>query len=199
MNVPFAEPFSRRFEVSQIRETPYNNEGVGSATEYGPACIQNFRVGNVGRQSEDCMNLNIFAPSGYADMKPLPVMIWVYGGAFLTGSAGVDYSGLTFNGTRLAMHGVLVVTLQYRVGIFGFLQQPDGTGGANGFGDMISALKWVQSHIASFNGNAGQVTIFGESAGSVSVCTLSHLPVARDYFIELLRNLDRVIHQVISF
>ena len=65
-------------------------------------------------------NLNIFAPSGYADMKPLPVMIWVYGGAFLTGSAGVDYSGLTFNGDCLAMHGVLVVTLQYRVGIFGF-------------------------------------------------------------------------------
>ena len=128
------------------------------------------------------MNLNIFAPSGYADMKPLPVMIWIYGGAFLTGSAGVDYSGLTFNGTRLAMHGVLVVTLQYRVGIFGFLQQPDGTGGANGFGDMINALKWVQLHITSFNGDAEQVTIFGESAGSVSVCTLSHLPAARGLF-----------------
>ena len=182
LNVPFAEPFSHRFEASRVRKTPYIAEGVGSATKYGPACIQNFRVGNVGRQSEDCMNLNIFAPSGYADMKPLPVMIWIYGGAFLTGSAGVDYSGLTFNGTRLAMHGVLVVTLQYRVGIFGFLQQPDGTGGANGFGDMINALKWVQLHITSFNGDAEQVTLFGESAGSVSVCTLSHLPAARGLF-----------------
>lgn len=183
LNIPFAEPFSRRFEASRTRETPYSPEGVGSATNYGPACIQNFRVGSVGRQSEDCLSLNIFAPSGYAAYpEPLPVMVWVYGGAFLTGSAGVDYSGLTFNGTRLAMHGVLVVTLQYRVGIFGFLQQPGGTGGANGFGDMINALKWVQLHIANFNGDPGQVTIFGESAGSVSVCTLSHLPAARGLF-----------------
>ena len=183
LNIPFAEPFSHRFQASQIRVSPYGANGVGSAIKYGPACIQNFQVGNVGEQSEDCMTLNIFAPSNLSQFKhPLPVMVWIYGGGFLTGSAGVDYSGLTFNGTRLAMHGVLVVTIQYRVGIFGFLQQSDGSAGANGFGDMVTALKWIKSHIANFNGDPESVTIFGESAGSVSACTLSHLPIAKGLF-----------------
>ena len=154
LNVPFAEPFSRRFEVSQIRETPYNNEGVGSATEYGPACIQNFRVGNVGRQSEDCMNLNIFAPSGYADMKPLPVMIWVMVELSYGWRRRLFWSYVQWDSSRYAWCSCCDSAVQGRY--FWFLQQPDGTGGANGFGDMISALKWVQSHIASFNGNLGR-------------------------------------------
>ena len=148
-------------------------------------CVQCFRTGDVGQQSEDCLSLNIFAPPTSASSPPatpLPVMVWIHGGGFLTGSAGVSYSGLTFNGSRLASHGVVVVTIQYRLGVFGFLQQPGGKGGANGFGDMVSALQWVRSHIGSFNGDSRSVTVFGESAGSVSTCVLSHLPAARGLF-----------------
>jgi len=182
LNIPYAEPFSRRFEASSTRYSTYDN-GVGSGDQYGPACIQTFSYGIVDHQSEDCLSLNIFAPSNYSSSPTsLPVMVWVHGGGFLTGSAGVDYYGFTFNGTSLAAHNVLVITIQYRLGIFGFLQQPDGTGGANGFGDMVSALEWVQSHIHSFNGDPSSVTIFGESAGSVAVCVLAHLPSSRGLF-----------------
>jgi len=194
LNIPFSEPYAR-FKQSTPRTSSYG-AGVGSGTQYGPACHQFLSPAllasagiDVGQQSEDCLNLNVFAPANASSETPLPVMVFVYGGGFLEGSSGQSAGkipgkghGLTYDGSRLASHGVLVVVIQYRLGIFGFLQQPDGTGGANGIGDQITALQWVNQHVSSFGGDEHAVTIFGESAGSVSVSLLSHLPRARGLF-----------------
>jgi len=194
LNVPFSEPFAR-FERSRPRTSSYGT-GVGSGTENGPACFQFLAAAalegagiSLGTESEDCLNLNIFGPANPASATPLPVMVFVHGGGFLEGSASQDAGrvpgeshGLTYDGSQLAAHGVIVVVIQYRLGVFGFLQQPDGVGGANGIGDQITALRWVNRHISAFNGDPGRVTIFGESAGSVSVCLLSHLPMAAALF-----------------
>ena len=135
------------------------------------------------------LNLDIYAPADASSETLLPVMLFVHGGGFLEGSssqiAGIipgESLGFNYDGASLASHGVLVVVIQYHLGLFGFLQQPDGTGGANGFGDQITGLKWVNSHITAFGGNPKQVTIFGESAGSTSVSLLSHLPEASGLF-----------------
>lgn len=116
-------------------------------------------------------------------------MVYVPGGGFISGSAGQiagkipgKSKGLSFDGSLLASHGLVVVVIQYRLGIFGFLQQPDGRGGANGLGDQITALQWVNQHISAFGGNPNEVTIFGESAGGTSVCLLSHFPKASGLF-----------------
>lgn len=143
----------------------------------------------MGPQSEDCLNLDVFAPADFSSDTALPVMVFVHGGGFLVGSSGQIAgaipgvsAGLTYNGSRLVAHGVVVVVIQYRLGLFGFLQQPDGSGGANGFGDQITALQWVARHISAFGGSPDAVTIFGESSGSTSVSLLSHLPKASGLF-----------------
>jgi len=187
LNVPFAEEFAR-FESSQVRKTPYQSEGVGGA-EYGPACMQfttpDMHV-DVGHQSEDCLQLNIFTPAEVSHDGPLPTMLWVPGGGFQIGGTNErDLPGQatpSYDGARLAAKGVIVVTINYRLGVLGFFPQADGAGGANGFGDMVNALKWVHEHIHRFGGSPDSVTIFGQSAGSVSVCTLAHLPQARGLF-----------------
>jgi len=116
-------------------------------------------------------------------------MVFVHGGGFLVGSSGQDAGkirgmshGLTYDGSRLVFHDVLLVVVQYRLGVFGFLQQPDGTGGANGIGDQITALQWVNHHISAFGGDPHAVTVFGESSGSTSVSLLTHLPKASGLF-----------------
>eukprot|EP00931_Biecheleriopsis_adriatica_P049540 TRINITY_DN28664_c0_g1_i1.p1 TRINITY_DN28664_c0_g1~~TRINITY_DN28664_c0_g1_i1.p1 ORF type:complete len:565 (-),score=87.30 TRINITY_DN28664_c0_g1_i1:251-1945(-) len=191
LHIPFSEPFAR-FEKSMPRTSSYGT-GVGSGTRYGPACLQFIDPAisgvDVGPQSEDCLSLNVFAPASASQETNLPVMVFIYGGGFLVGSSGQSAGkipgksrGLTYDGSRLASHDVLVVVIQYRLGLFGFLQQPDGGGGANGIGDQITALQWVNRHISAFGGNPHAVTIFGESAGSTSVSLLSHLPKARGLF-----------------
>ncbi len=126
--------------------------------------------GTPGEQSEDCLYLNIWTPS--LDGAPRPVMVWIHGGAFVTGAGTLG----TYNGKRLAALGdVVVVTINYRLGAFGFLNLADATdgklpgSGAEGLGDQIAALRWVRQNIARFGGDAGNVTIFGESAGAMSV------------------------------
>ena len=136
-----------------------------------------------GEPSEDCLTLNVFTPSTIH--TPHPVMVFFYGGGFTQGSS----SAALFDGTNLARQGVVIVTCNYRLGRFGFFAHPSLTKEANGspvanYGlmDEIAALHWVQDNIASFGGDAGKVTIFGESAGGISVNNLMISPVAKGLF-----------------
>ena len=150
-------------------------EGVRSAAEFGPICPQNPRSDlpfDLGPQSEDCLNLNIWTPRNQAGREKWAVMVWIYGGNFRSGAG----SWPNYDGARLARKGVVVVTFNYRLGYLGLLAHPSlnetrqGEPIANyALMDQIAALKWVQRNIAAFGGDPGRVTIFGESAGGVSV------------------------------
>jgi para-nitrobenzyl esterase len=134
--------------------------------------------------SEDCLYLNVWTPSASAADR-LPVMVWIHGGGFQAGSASEPRQ----DGTRLAEKGVVVVSFNYRLGVFGFLAHPlltreSGRDGSGNYGlmDMVAALQWVKKNIAGFGGDAGNVTIFGESAGSFAVSALTASPLARGLF-----------------
>jgi para-nitrobenzyl esterase len=132
--------------------------------------------------SEDCLNLNVYTPAN-AKGK-LPVMFWIHGGGF-SGGGG---SEPRHNGDFMPLKGVVLVTINYRLGVFGFLSLPelaaekDNSGGNYGLWDMVAALEWVKKNIASFGGDPGNVTIFGESAGSFAVSTLMAAPPAQGLF-----------------
>src|SRR5687768_1173526 len=128
-------------------------------------------------QSEDCLTLNVFAPS--APAPPRPVLVWLHGGAFQTGTA----AGPAYDGARLAARGdAVVVTLNYRVGALGFLHT-GAPGCANlGLQDQLAALRFVRAAIAGFGGDPAQVTVFGESAGAGSIVCLLAMPGARGLF-----------------
>ena len=159
--------------------------GVRAATAYGPACPQPHMMWNPPEpqgDAEDCLALNVWTPASVANAK-LPVMVWIHGGAYVGGSGS---AGL-FDGNSLAKRGVVVVTLNYRLGTLGFMAHPAltkeaGTSGNYGIMDQIAALKWVQANIAQFGGDPSNVTIFGESAGGGSVMLLTVAPQARGLF-----------------
>jgi para-nitrobenzyl esterase len=132
--------------------------------------------------SEDCLYLNVWTP---ADAKKLPVMLWIHGGGFIAGSASEPRQ----DGERLAGKGVVVVSLNYRMGVFGFLSHPElskeskeHASGNYGLQDQIAALSWVKANIAAFGGDPASVTIFGESAGSFAVSALMSSPAAKGLF-----------------
>ena len=166
--------------------------GVRDAGGYGPICMQVVINDNgVGLQSasEDCLTLNVFTPQGAAGGAKtdgrLPVMVWIHGGGFINGSGGAAL----YDGTRLAEQGVVVVTLNYRLGRFGFFAHPAITAEtpktylANyGLMDQIAALQWVRRNIAAFGGDPAKVTIFGESAGGMAVNRLMMIREARGLF-----------------
>jgi para-nitrobenzyl esterase len=134
--------------------------------------------------SEDCLYLNIWMPAHVRGAR-LPVMVWLYGGGWTTGSASMPL----YWGDQLAARGVIVVTVAFRVGAFGFMAHPELTresphevSGNYGLLDQIAALRWVQRNIGAFGGNRGCVTIFGQSAGSMSVCLLMSSPLAKGLF-----------------
>ncbi len=134
--------------------------------------------------SEDCLYLNVFTPS-QAGRKGLPVMVWLHGGSNRAGNG----SGDGYNGGSLASHGVIVVTMNYRLGVMGFFAHPELTAesphhssGNYGLLDQIAGLKWVQQNIAQFGGDPGNVTLFGESAGSIDATTLMTSPVVKGLF-----------------
>jgi para-nitrobenzyl esterase len=133
---------------------------------------------------EDCLYLNVWSPAESAEER-LPVMVWVHGGSFETGSGSMAI----YNGRFLAARGVVVVTINYRLGPLGFLVHPalsaeaaGGVGGNYGLLDQIAALEWVQANIAGFGGDPGNVTVFGESAGGISILDLIVSPPARGLF-----------------
>lgn len=162
-------------------------QGTRDATRFGPICPQNQHPGFFNPklpENEDCLSLNVWTPKAEPGAK-LPVMVWIYGGGFLNGSSALPL----YDGTDLAKHGVIVVSLNYRLGVLGFFNHPalasehlDDAGGNFGLLDQIAALKWVQQNIASFGGDPAKVTIFGESAGGVSVNDLVASPMARGLF-----------------
>ncbi len=124
---------------------------------------------------EDCLNLNIWSPE--PGQGSLPVMVWIHGGAFANGTGAVP----TYDGSRFARDGVVCVTINYRLGVDGFLFLGDGSANL-GLLDQIAALTWVQENIAAFGGDPRNVTIFGQSAGGMSVGTLLSMPLAKGLF-----------------
>ena len=162
--------------------------GVRDASQFGPACYQPpSRPGSIYSDplpgmSEDCLSLNVWAPAG---AKKTPVMVWIHGGA-LTG--GASREGL-YDGAGLAQHGIVVVSINYRLGVLGYLAHPelsaenaDRISGNYGLLDQIEALRWVKRNIAAFGGDPDNVTIAGESAGGLSVIYLMASPQARGLF-----------------
>lgn len=166
---------------------------IKDCTEFGPIAYQpsleimNFLGTNPTNMSEDCLYLNIWSPS--IDHKKRPVLVWIHGGAFITGSG----SSLIYDGSAFAKNGdVVVVTFNYRLGILGFLHLAELGGeeysvsGNCGILDQIAALQWVKDNIGAFGGDPDQVTIFGESAGAMSVGTLLATPKAKGLFAKAI-------------
>ncbi len=163
--------------------------GTRDASAFGPICPQIPLPGSVQLpQSEDCLTLNVWTPAATRGAK-LPVMVWIYGGSFTRGGSALP----VYDGVELAQHGVVVVTLNYRLGWLGFFDLPalagETAGGPTGnFGllDQIAALAWVQKNIAAFGGDPANVTVFGESAGGMSVNDLMVSPLARGLFAKAI-------------
>jgi para-nitrobenzyl esterase len=164
-------------------------EGVRDASKFGADCAHaGFPRDSTTiptNSSEDCLFINVWQPSGTSPGEKLPVMVWIHGGAFVFGSGSLpDSSGIQF-----ARQGVILVAFNYRLGRLGFFafpalsrEHPEEPKGNYAYMDQIAALKWVQQNIAAFGGDPNNVTIFGESAGGVSVHTLLTSPLARGLF-----------------
>ena len=157
-------------------------QGVKDATAFGPACVQGKVFGDISfdAKSEDCLSLNIWTPARAGER--LPVMVWIHGGGFAAGGG----SEPRHDGQAFARKGIVLVTINYRLGVFGFLAHPEltkesGRGASGNYGllDQVAALRWVHDNIAAFGGDPGNVTIFGESAGSFSVSALVASPLAK--------------------
>jgi para-nitrobenzyl esterase len=189
--IPFAAP-----PVGDLRWRPPQPAaqwtGVRQATEFGADCMQG-RFGPppapgappARALSEDCLYLNIWRPASAASEAKLPVMVWIYGGGFVGGSSAPPLT----SGTQLAKQGVILMAANYRVGRFGFFafpalsqEHPEEPKGNYAYMDQIAALKWVQKNIAAFGGDPNNVTIFGFSAGGVSVHSLLTMTMARGLF-----------------
>jgi para-nitrobenzyl esterase len=163
-------------------------KGERDATKYGAHCAQGRVFEDMvfldGEPSEDCLFLNVYTPAGARTKDKLPVMFWIHGGGYAGGAS----SEPRHNGDFLPLKGVVLVTINYRLGVFGFLAATDlakeanGSAGNYGLLDMVAALEWVQGNIGRFGGDPGNVTIFGESAGSFAVSTLMASPLARGLF-----------------
>ena len=183
LGVPYAAPpvGDLRWRAPQPAK-PW--DGVRDATKPGPACMQPKVFDDISfpEISEDCLTLNVYAPVKAAK---LPVMVWVHGGGFQAGGGAEP----RHDGEAFAKKGVVLVTINYRLGVFGFLAHPELTkesparaSGNYGLLDQVAALKWVKENIAAFGGDPGNVTIFGESAGSFSVSALVATPLAKGLF-----------------
>jgi para-nitrobenzyl esterase len=185
--IPYAAP-----PVGSLRWQPPQPvkpwTGVRPAIEYGPRAMQgrifDDMVFRDSGPSEDCLYLNVWAPEHRPAAK-LPVMVWIHGGGFVAGASSEPRQ----DGTNLCQRGVVVVSMNYRMGVFGFLAHPELTresphhaSGNYGLMDMIAALQWVRDNIAAFGGDPGNVTIFGESAGSMAVSALMATPLAQGLF-----------------
>jgi len=185
--IPYAGPPSGEHRLRPTRAVQ-SWTGVRPALDYGAWAPQSRPATTLsgempGPQEEDCLTLNVWSPG--ADQANRPVMVWIHGGGFVGGSGAM---GL-YQGARLASRGdVVLVTVNYRLGILGFLAHPDladdsaGAAGNWGLLDQVAALQWVRDNIARFGGDPANVTIFGESAGGMSVADLLAMPAAQGLF-----------------
>ncbi|XP_077648873.1 pyrethroid hydrolase Ces2e-like isoform X3 [Urocitellus parryii] len=189
LGIPFAKP-----PVGPLRfaapEPPEAWSGVRDGTSHPAMCLQNVDAMNTEAlnlgstnlppipMSEDCLYLSIYAPAHAREGSNLPVMVWIHGGALVVGSASM------YDGSILAaIENVLVVTVQYRLGVLGFFSTGDQHATGNwGYLDQVAALRWVQQNIAHFGGNPDRVTIFGESAGGTSVSSHVVSPMSQGLF-----------------
>lgn len=183
--IPYAAP-----PIGDLRWRPPRPvtkwRGVRKADKFGAPPIQtNPALASVPyNPSEDCLYLNVWTPARQAT-EQLPVMFWIHGGGFTAGATAEQL----YHGEHLAKKGVVVVTVGYRLGVFGFLAHPGlsaeserHVSGNYGLLDMIASLKWVQKNISAFGGDPDRVTIFGESAGGAAVSILCASPLAKDLF-----------------
>ena len=192
LGVPFAAPPVGNLRWKPPQPAVYRNADW-RAEQFGTSCMQNQPGSRLpwteefmtqGQIGEDCLYLNVWTTAKNASAKQ-PVMFWIYGGGFTEGSTSVA----VYDGAELARKGVVVVSANYRVGPLGFLAHPElsresgrGVSGNYGLLDQIAALRWVQKNIAAFGGDPGQVTIFGQSAGAMSVVDLMRSPLAKGLF-----------------
>lgn len=178
--IPFAAPPVGELRWRAPQPAP-KWDGVRAADKFGPDPYQGDGKGGV---SEDCLYLNIWTPAKSTGEK-LPVLVWIYGGGFSFGSTSTP----VHNGEHLARKGVVLVSINYRVGPLGFLAHPEltaesgrGASGNYGLMDQITGLQWVKKNIAAFGGDPDRVTIFGESAGGIAVSMLCASPEAKALF-----------------
>src|SRR5262252_7911891 len=183
--IPFGEP-----PVGDFRWKPpqpvKNWQGVRKADQFGPRCMQRPIFGDMGFRSygmsEDCLYLNVWTPAK-SPTERLPVLVYFYGGGFVAG----DGSEARYQGESMARKGIVALTVNYRLGVFGFFSHPELTkesphhaSGNYGLLDQNAALRWVQQNIAAFGGDPKRVTIAGESAGSTSVSAQMASPLSKD-------------------
>lgn len=185
--IPFARP-----PVGPLRwrapEPAAPWPGVRLADRFSPICVQRGAYPDDAPpepMSEDCLYLNVWVPDGAPAGAKLPVMVWVYGGGLMNGSASTPL----YAGDQLARRGVVVVTANYRLGALGFLAHPELTrespnkvSSNYGLLDQLAALQWVKRNIEAFGGDPGNVTVFGQSSGSISISVLCASPLARGLF-----------------
>ena len=185
--VPFAAPPTGELRF-RAPEPPAPWQGVRDATKFGPGSLQadspaaQMLAITVPETDEDCLYLNVWTPSLEGKR---PVLVWIHGGAFVIGAGSQE----SYNGEALARRGdVVVVTINYRLGVFGFLHGNSIEGstldstGNEAILDQVAALRWVRDEIASFGGDPDNVTVFGESAGSISIAALLGMPAAKGLF-----------------
>jgi para-nitrobenzyl esterase len=187
LGIPFAAP-----PVGPLRWKPPQPaakwHGVRQATSFGSRCVQQEHYSDMvfrdPGESEDCLTLNVWTPAAKAEGK-LPVMVWIFGGGF----AGGGTSEPRQDGEHLTRKGVLVVSMNYRLGIFGFFatpelaaEDPHHAAGNYGLMDQLACLQWVQHNIKAFGGDPDNVTVFGESAGSFAVSAQMASPLAKGLF-----------------
>lgn len=182
--IPYAKP-----PVGDLRWRPPQAvdswEGVRDCHTFGAASIQKTGQNATGEQSEDCLYLNVWTTKGGDESAKLPVMVWIHGGGLNRGKG----NGVAYDGTAFAKSGVVLVSINYRLGALGFLahpalsaESPRGVSGNYGFLDQIAALDWTRRNIDAFGGDPENITIFGESAGGTSVAVLCSSPLAKGLF-----------------
>lgn len=181
IKIPYAQPPLGDLRFQKPKPIGRWSEVQGIPEKNGPACMQEdygFELEFKPDYSEDCLHLNIYVPGGVSRDRSLSVMLFIHGGGFVMGSAG------EYNGQRLAAQGeVIVVIINYRLGLFGFLNLLDPVARGNyGLWDQMAAIRWVHENIEAFGGNPDSVTIFGESSGGMSVHHQTLIPANRGMF-----------------
>jgi para-nitrobenzyl esterase len=186
LGIPYAAPPVGNLRWKAPQSTDWWLQGVLNATAYKSACAQAYGFFTQARDfSEDCLYLNVWTPNPAG--SNLPVIVWLHGGAFTVGASN-DYDA-----SPLVAKGVIVVTINYRLGAFGFLAHPalsaeslDGSSGNYGLMDQQAALKWVKKNIAAFGGNPNNITLAGQSAGGFSACIHLTSPLAYGLFQKVI-------------